>query len=426
MSESLRIGFVSMHTSPADLPGSGDAGGMNVVEYHQAFALAELGHRVDLITRRSDPGQADVVELSDRVRLLHLPAGPATKLAKSLIDAHIDEFSTHLGLLQPYDVLHSHHWMSGVAALPVARAWGVPHLQSFHSVAALPGSALSDGEPPESPARVPGERLVATESDAVIAISAAEARTVVERCGADPDRVVIVPPGVDRTIFHADSPPVETPAPSVEPAGRPLGELSPALVEPVETPGSTPSTNPRGYLLYAARLQPLKGPDLAIGALAEVPAELRPDLLIAGDVSADFAAYQADLHALVEAHGLGEVIPFIGPQPRVELAELMRGARIVLVPSHSETFGLIALEAESCGTPVIASAAGGLREAVVHGETGQLMDSRQPEDWGTAITRLLAKPQRLARMGVVAQIHARRFDWEVTALLLERHYREVL
>ena len=173
MSESLRIGFVSMHTSPADLPGSGDAGGMNVVEYHQAFALAELGHRVDLITRRSDPGQADVVELSDRVRLLHLPAGPATKLAKSLIDAHIDEFSTHLGLLQPYDVLHSHHWMSGVAALPVARAWGVPHLQSFHSVAALPGSALSDGEPPESPARVPGERLVATESDLVIAISAA-------------------------------------------------------------------------------------------------------------------------------------------------------------------------------------------------------------------------------------------------------------
>lgn len=427
MPDPLRIAFVSMHTSPADLPGSGDAGGMNVVEHHQALALARLGHRVDLITRRSDPAQPDLVELSEGVRLLHLPAGPPERLAKSLIDAHIEEFSAGLAALDGgYHVLHSHHWMSGVAALPVARAWGVPHVQSFHSVAALPGSALSEGEPPESPARVPGERLVATESDAVIAISAAEARTVVERCGADPDRVVIVPPGVDRTIFRADSPPVETPAPSVEPAGRPLVELSPALVEPVEPPRSTPSTNPRGYLLYAARLQPLKGPDLAIGALAEVPAELRPDLLIAGDVSADFAAYQADLHALVEAHGLGEVIHFIGPQPREELAELMRGARIVLVPSHSETFGLIALEAESCGTPVIASAAGGLREAVVHGETGQLMDSRQPEDWGTAITRLLAKPQRLARMGVVAQIHARRFDWEVTALLLERHYREVL
>ncbi|MFT3833154.1 MAG: glycosyltransferase [Micropruina sp.] len=384
--------------------------------------------------------------------MLHLPAGPPSKLAKSLIDAHVEEFSAGLaGLGGGYDVLHSHHWMSGVAALPVARRWGVPHVQSFHSVAALPGSALSEGEPPESPARVPGERLVATESDAVIAISAAEARTVVERCGAEPDRVVIVPPGVDRTIFHAgvplvDSPPpqvelVETQAPPVElvetqaPPVELVETQAPPVelvetqappVELVETGAATPSTNPRGYLLYAARLQPLKGPDLAIGALAEVPAELRPDLLIAGDVSVDFAAYEADLHALVAAHGLGDAVHFIGPQSRERLAALMRDARIVLVPSHSETFGLIALEAESCGTPVIASAAGGLREAVVHGETGQLMDSRQPEDWGTAITRLLAKPQRLARMGVVAQIHARRFDWDVTALLLERHYREVL
>ena len=400
MTAPLHIAFVSMHTSPADLPGSGDAGGMNVVEYHQAFALAALGHRVDLITRRSGPAQPDVVELSDAVRLLHLPGGPAQPLAKSLIDAHIEEFSAGLAALGVrYDVLHSHHWMSGVAALPVARAWGVPHVQSFHSVAALPGSALSEGEPPESPARVPGERLVATESDAVIAISAAEARTVVERCGADPDRVVIVPPGVDRGIFHGGDGPA---------------------------PGTIGVVNPRGYLLYAARLQPLKGPDLAIGALAEVPAELRPDLLIAGDVSADFAAYQADLHALVEAHELTGAVHFIGPQPRERLAELMRGARIVLVPSHSETFGLIALEAESCGTPVIASAAGGLREAVVHGETGQLMDSRQPEDWGTAITRLLAKPARLARMGVVAQIHARRFNWDWTSRLLELHYRSLL
>ena len=397
MTGPLRIAFVSMHTSPAELPGSGDAGGMNVVEYNQAFALAELGHRVDLITRRNEPGQPDVVELSPAVRLLHLPAGPPAKLAKSLIDAHVEEFSTGLSGLEPYDVVHSHHWMSGVAALPVARVWDAPHIQSFHSVAALPGSSLSEGEPPESPARVPGERLVATESDAVIAISAAEARTVVERCGADPAQVVIVPPGVDRTLFNAG-------------------------------PGDAPalSDNPHGYLLYAARLQPLKGPDLAIGALAEVPAELRPELLIAGDVSADFAAYEAELHALVEAHGLSGSVQFIGPQPRERLAALMRGARIVLVPSHSETFGLIALEAESCGTPVIASAAGGLREAVVHGETGQLMDSRQPQDWGTAITRLLARPQLLARMGIVAQIHARRFNWDWTARLLEFHYRGLL
>lgn len=392
MSDPLRIAFVSMHTSPADTPGSGDAGGMNVVEYHQALALAKLGHRVELITRRSDPDQGDVTELAPGVLLRHLPGGPPRRLAKSAIDAHIDEFSAALAMLEPYDLLHSHHWMSGVSALPVAATWGVPHVQSFHSVAALPGSELSEGEPPESPARVPGERLVATRSRGVIAISAAEARTVVERCGADPSRVVIVPPGVDRTLFHADQ----------------------------------ADGKPQDYLLYAARLQPLKGPDLAIRALAEVPEQLRPDLLIAGDVSEDFAAYQADLHRLVDALGLAAKVRFVGPQSRADLAELMRGARIVLVPSHSETFGLIALEAESCGTPVIASAAGGLREAVVHGETGQLMDSRQPEDWGTAITRLLAKPALLERMGVVAEIHARRFDWDWTATLLDAQYREWL
>lgn len=426
MSSPLRIAFVSMHTSPADRPGSGDAGGMNVVEYHQAFALTALGHTVEMITRRSSPDAPDVVELGDGVRLRHLDAGPCERLAKSLIDAHIEEFSAGLAGLERYDVLHSHHWMSGVAALPVARAWGVPHVQSFHSVAALPGSALSEGEPPESPARVPGEALVATASDLVIAISAAEARTVVERCGADADRVVIVPPGVDRAVFHAGTPLVEHP-PLVEPS--PLVELvetSPDRISTSSINDGASSTSESGYLLYAARLQPLKGPDLAIGALAEVPAALRPELLIAGDVSVDFAAYEAELHALVAAHRLESKVRFIGPQSRERLAELMRGASIVLVPSHSETFGLIALEAESCGTPVIASAAGGLREAVVHGETGQLMDSRQPQDWGTAITRLLARPEVLHRMGTVAQIHARRFSWDVTALLLDLHYRRLL
>ncbi|MFZ1410369.1 MAG: glycosyltransferase, partial [Micropruina sp.] len=290
------------------------------------------------------------------------------------------------------------HWMSGVAALPAARAWGVPHVQSFHSVAALPGSPLAEGEPPESPARVPGERLVAAESDSVVAISAAEARTVYERCGGDPSRIMIVSPGVDGELFHSRADPSWVP----------------------------PTTNPRGFLLFAARLQPLKGPDLAIGALAEVPEELRPDLVIAGDVSVDFAPYFAELKALVRRHGLTDRVHFIGPLSRTGLADMMRGARMTLVPSHSETFGLIALESASCGTPVIASAAGGLREAVVHGETGQLMDSRQAGDWGTAITRLLAKPVVLERMGVVAQIHARRFNWAWAARRLEWCYQSLI
>jgi D-inositol-3-phosphate glycosyltransferase len=393
-----------MHTSPATLPGSGDAGGMNVVERSQAEALAALGHQVELVTRRSHPDDPDLVELGPGVTLRHLDAGPPTPLAKSLIDDHIEEFSSGLSKLQPSDLVHSHHWMSGVAALPVAAAWGVPHVQSYHSVAAPVGSPLSAGEPPESPRRVPGEALVATASQAVVAISAAEARTVIERCGAPAERVTIVSPGVDQDLF------------------RPL--------VPGEPRWGLPSTGgrswPLGYVLFAARLQPLKDPDLAIRAVAALDPSIRPHLVVAGDASVDFAHYDGELRELVRDLGLAEAVTFVGPQARAELARLMRGAQVVLVPSHSETFGLVALEAQASGTPVIAAAAGGLREAVAHGETGQLMDSRRPEDWGLALTRLLTEPGLLGRMGIVARVHARRFEWRWAAHRLVSVYEGLL
>ena len=396
MPDRLRLCFVSMHTSPANLPGSGDAGGMNVVERSQALALAGLGHSVDLVTRRSHPDDPDAVELAPGVVLRHLDAGPRTPLPKSVIDDHIDEFSAGLATLGDYDLFHSHHWMSGVAALPVAAARGVPHVQSYHSVAALPGSPLSSGEVPESVRRVSGEALVARES----ALAAAEAHTVIERCGADPDRVEIVSPGVDRELFRPLAPGEDAWTPSV--------------------------ASPNGYVLFAARLQPLKGPDLAIGALAHVDPSIRPHLVVAGDASADFASYAAELDRLVGDLGLAGQVSFVGPQPREQLARLLRGARIALVPSHSETFGLVALEAAASGTPVIAASAGGLREAVAHGETGQLMDSREPADWGRAITLLLTAPGLLARMGTVARVHARRFDWGWTARRLAALYSGLL
>lgn len=396
----LRLAFVSLHTSPADAPGSGDAGGMNVVESHQAQALAQLGHHVEVLTRRSDPDTPQISELSSGVLLRQVDAGPPTRLPKSQIDAHLEEFTAAMAGLGPYDLLHSHHWMSGVAALPYARAHGIPHVQSYHSVAALPDSPLAQGEPPESPARVPGERLVARESDAVVAVSAAEAHTVIQRCGAPAERVSIVSPGVDHDRFRP-----------LGPGEQGWGELGPL---------------PRGYVLYAARLQPLKGTDLAIAAMAHVPPQLRPRLVVAGEVSQDFQWYREEIDALVAGLGLAGDVTFVGPQGRDDLARMLRAARIVLVPSHSETFGLIALEAAASGTPVVASAAGGLREAVAHGETGQLMDSRRPEDWGAAMTRLLSDPELLYWQGQVALIHARRFDWGWAARRLEAIYAELI
>lgn len=402
--EPLSLGIISMHTSPIDRPGSGDAGGMNVVESAQARALAALGHRVHLVTRRSDPDQPDLIQLGDGVDLHVLDAGPARRLAKSDIDQYIDEFREGLWQLAEHcqwDLVHSHHWMSGVAALPVAKAKGIPHVQSFHSVAALPNTPLSEGEPPESPHRVAGEHLAAHTSDAVVAISAAEARTVVERCGADPRRVRIIWPGVDHETF------------------RPL--------RPGEARWQVPNVaTPNGYIVFAARLQPLKGPDLALRGLAHVEKWLRPHLVIAGDTAEDFAGYAEELHGLVERLGLRDDVTFIGPQEREDLAVILRGARLLLVPSHSETFGLIALEAASSGIPVLAASAGGLREAVAHQETGQLIDSREPEEWGKAVTHLVGTPGLEERMGTVARIHALRFEWAWAARRLEALYGGVI
>lgn len=380
----LRLGYVSLHTSPVDEPGSGDAGGMNVVELNQALALGRRGHQVDLITRRTDPAAEAVREIGRNVRLVLLDAGPPEVMAKSAQEAVIEPFGAALGALEPYDVIVSQHWMSGIAALPVARSWGVAHCQSYHSIAARVGAELSEGEPPESPGREAGERLLAERSDAVIAISRAEARTVIERLGAVPSRVHIVPPGVDHEVFR-----------------RHHGE-------------------PRaGYLAYAARLQPLKAPDLAIRALAAVDEAVRPELHIAGDISKDFARYRSELDGLVSELGLDDQVRFVGSFDRPGLAAFFRRAALTLVPSYSETFGLVALESAACGTPVIASAGGGLLESVADGESGLVLPTRDPRAWGAAIEGLLTDVVSYDRLVDGAVRHAARFDWGRSAAEIE-------
>jgi D-inositol-3-phosphate glycosyltransferase len=390
----LSIRFVSMHTSPIAIPGAGDAGGMNVVERHQAHALASLGHTVEMVTRRADRDVPDVVEVAPGVTLRHLPAGPPTPLAKSRIDDHLEEFSSHLRTLEAPDVVHSHHWMSGVSAIACAREWGVPHVQSFHSVAALPDSPLGEGEPPESPRRVPGERFAAQESDLVIAVSHAEARTVIDRCGGDPSRIRVVSPGVDPQTFR----------PLL--AGEELWRTEP-------------------YLLFAARLQPLKGADLALAAYALLDPAVRPRLVIAGDTSEDFADYRRELDRIVAEHDLADTVDFVGPKSPDELSRMLRAARIVLVPSHSETYGLIALEASASAVPVIASAAGGLTEAVVHGCSGVLIPERDPALWAAAMTRVLQDEGYARRLGRNGRTHALGFSWEEHADHLVGLYRRL-
>ena len=411
----LRIAFVSFHTSPLDAPGSKDAGGMNVVEVHQAKALADRGHLVEIITRRDDAASPDVVSIHPGVTVRRLTAGPTEPLAKSAQEEWIDDFREQLFQLEPFDLIHSQHWMSGVAALKVAAAWGVPHVQSFHSVAALPGDPLSEGEPPESPGRNAGERLIAAGSDCIIAVSDYEARTIIERCGAAPNKVAVVHPGVDIELFCPLNEASRVWLPELNGPAEPR-QYGPVCVKP----------NPNGYVLFAARLQPLKAPDLALLAVAGVSEEIRPTLVIAGEGSQDFSDYRDELIDLSQNMGIADRVCWLGSQSREDLARLMRGSRVMLVPSYSETFGLVALEANASGVAVLAADSGGLEEAIADGETGILMKSRIADDWAAALKSLIENPEKLAKMGAAGRQRARGFTWPDVAVLLEALYLKVL
>ncbi len=401
----LDLAFVVLHTSPLDEPGTKDAGGMNVVVLAQASELARLGHRVRLFTRRSDPGLAEAVELQSGLVVHHLDAGPAALLPKGEHEALIEPFGAALRerlAADPADLLHAEHWYSGLAALPAARELGIPLVQSYHSIAAPVDSPLAEGERPEAPGRLDGERLLAAEADLVVTVSEAERATVVERLGGDPDRVRVVEPGVDTAMFRPCS-------------GDECAERSAWLAH-----GGRPE------VLIAGRLDPLKRFDLAVAAVAAIDPARRPSLRIVGAPPPDGEAYARRLHEAVADAGMLATTSFDGALRRSALAERLRLASLVLVPSHSETYGLVALEAAASGVPVIAAAAGGLREAVVDGETGVLLTSDEPAAWAAEIERLLGDSTLSDRMGAAAREHALRHGWAASTERLLDVYRALL
>jgi D-inositol-3-phosphate glycosyltransferase len=399
----LRIAAVSLHTSPLATPGAADAGGMNVVVLEQARALAEAGHHVDLITRRTDADTPGILRISEGLRLLTLDAGPARALAKSAMEEAIAPFEDALEQVvsgaeaedRPYDLVHSHHWFSGVAALPVARRHRLPHLQSFHSVAAPAGSASLDaGESAESAGRIPGERRVARGSDLVVAVSRAEARTIHERYGVPVAGIVVVPPGVDTMEFH----------PSRRSANHRLE---------------------RPELVFAARLQPLKAPDLALEVLARLDPAIDAHLALVGAVSQDFATYQDELETRARTLGVADRVRFVGSEDRGPLAERMRRAAVLLLPSWSETFGLVALEAQASGTPVVAwDQAGGVHEAV--GPGSLLLTSRDVDVWAEAVESLLRDAASFHEAARSARAFAETRTWTSCGSRLAQVYASVV
>ena len=400
---------MSVHTSPSDQPGSGDSGGMNVYIREVAERLAGLGTQVDVFTRDRGQDGPTIEEVSHGTRVIRMRAGPRAPVAKADLPRFLPEF---LGSVlrhaeiegRGYDVVHSHYWLSGWIGQDVKRIWGVPFVTSFHTLGKVKNYSLAPGEPPEPRVRLEAEEQVIHGSDRILAPTPAEAAHLVGLYGADPQDIRVVPPGVDHGLF--------SPRSRAEARDRlPLADVRIAL--------------------FVGRLQAHKGPDIAVRALAEAVArdpERMADVVLAivGGPSGGHGADIARLMDLAAALGVGERVIFFPPQPQSRLADFYAAADVVLVPSRSESFGLVALEAQACGTPVIAAAVGGLRYVVQDGVTGALVPGHDPADHADRLLAILSDPQLARRMGRAGIAQSMRFSWDATASAALGVYRELV
>jgi len=394
-----RVATISVHTSPLEQPGTGDAGGLNVYVVEVAKRLAARGVEVDIFTRAVSRDQPPVVELEPGVLVRHIVAGPFEDLDKADLPGHLCEFTFEVLREEAahapgrYDVVHGHYWLSGQVGAVAKKRWGVPLVQSMHTLARVKNSALAAGDAAEPQIRIRGEAEVIAAADRIVANTDAEARDLVRLYDADPRRVSAVSPGVDLTVFR--------PGPQRQ-ARRRLGIREDAAM-----------------LLFAGRVQPLKAPDVLLRAAAELLGR-HPELagrLVVAFVGGPSGTGRADPDALAElarSLGIADSVRLEPPCPQPDLADWYRAATLVVVPSYSESFGLVAVEAQACGTPVVAAAAGGLRTAVRDGVSGVLVGSHDPAEYARAIWHLVADPDRLARLAAGAHEHARRFGWQVT------------
>jgi D-inositol-3-phosphate glycosyltransferase len=374
---------------------------MNVYLRMVCGALADAGWEVDVYTRATSPAEA--ARGSDPIgaaRLHYLRVGPAAPVEKDDLPGLAGEFAAAMERVPKAGLVHSHYWLSGLAGDRVAASWGSPHVQSLHTVAAMKNRGLAPGDSPEGAARLAGERRLARRAAAVATVSEAERDSIIEDYGVAPGRVRVVSPGVDGAVFR--------PGPGPDPATLPA-----------------PLRRAAGYLLMAGRVQPIKGQDLAVQALARLDAADRPALLVTGAPGQGHLEYAAGLRRLARDLGVAEDVVFLGPQDAPRLAELVRGARLTLLPSRSETFGLVAAESTACGTPVLGSDTTGLRSSVSDGVTGLLLSSRDPGAWADGIGRVLGDPAlaaRLSRGGVEA---GRSRTWTDVAAALAELYRSL-
>lgn len=405
--------MVSLHTSPLAQPGSGDAGGLNVYVRHLALALRRLGHPVWILTRQDSPGQHPA-ELTDEDQgpddgpaawVLPVPAGPAAPMDKSRLRPWVEQFAAagrealeRAGALGGGEavVVHSHYWLSGLAAERLSGSLGAPWVHTMHTLAAV--KRAQDPQADEGSEREAGESRIAREADALVANTPAERQDLVRHAGAAPDRIVVVAPGVDTAVFSPEGPAVWPGAPG------------------------------RLRVLFAGRIQTHKGPQVAVQALGELRRALPagrssgPAPVALHVTGAASGSGRLDLQAVARQAGVQDWCTVSEPLSPPELAAAYRAADVVVMPSRSESFGLVALEAQACGTPVLAHRVGGLVHAVQDGATGRLLPDLDPGTWAAALRQILDDPQAWTDLGPAAARRAQEFGWDRMARTMSGLY----
>jgi D-inositol-3-phosphate glycosyltransferase len=368
---SLRVAMLSAHTSPLEPPGGGDAGGMNVYVMETASRLAGRGVAVDIFTRAD--GETTDSEVQPGVRVLSIAPGG---IGASLMAAP-----------DPYDVVHSHYWLSGQMGLVVRERRGIPLVHTMHTMGRVKNLHLAEGDRAESSDRILAEAEIARLADRLVANTAQEREELIALCAADPQRIDVVHPGVNHETFVP---------------GRRAGARQRLGLDPEQR-----------LVLFAGRLQPHKGPGITIEALAQLPNDVR--LAVVGGPSGTGLDHPEALADLAARKGVANRVTLLPPVTQPDLSDWYAAADVVCVPSHSESFGLVALEAQACGTPVVAAAVGGLTTAVVDGVTGLLVNGHVPSDYARALRALLDDAALRDSMGAKAVVHAAGFSWEATA-----------
>lgn len=397
-----RVAVLSVHTSPLAQPGTGDAGGMNVYVLQTALHMARRGVEVEIFTRATSSADPPVVSPAPGVVVRNVVAGPFEGLDKNDLPTQLCAFTA--GVLRAeanhepgyYDIVHSHYWLSGQVGWLARDRWAVPLVHTAHTLAAVKNAALADGDSPEPPLRAVGEQQVVDEADRLIVNTEAEVRQLISLHNADPLRIDVVHPGVDLQIF----------TPGDRNAAR----------------GALGLPAGGAIVAFIGRIQPLKAPDILLRAAALLPDGVR--VLVAGGPSGTGLAAPDGLLRLAGELGIAERVTFLPPQSREQLVNVYRAADLVAVPSYSESFGLVAIEAQACGTPVVAAAVGGLPVAVADGRSGTLVQGHDPAAWAAAIDGLLRADPAVLRRAAIE--HAARFSWDNTVDALLASYSRAM